>query len=154
MFAEHSHTEPQRRYPAHPLVGVGAIILREDRVLLVLRDREPQKGYWSLPGGLLELGERIEDAVRREALEETGLVVEPVALVEVFERILRDAQGRVEYHYVLLDYLCRVTGGQEQAAGDARSLWWARRHELGTCRLTEGTLAVIEKAFRIAASWR
>src|SRR5437867_5867862 len=97
-----------RRYPKRPILGVGAIIIDSDRVLLVERGKEPLKGYWSLPGGVLEVGEKLVDGVRREALEETGLAIEPQSVVEIFERILRDVAGEAEYHYVLVDYLCRV----------------------------------------------
>lgn len=103
-------SEEERRYPKRPLVGVGALIFRRDRILMAQRGKEPLKGWWSLPGGALELGESLEAAVCREVLEETGLVVEPVKLFEVFERIIRDASGAPEYHYILIDYVCRVTG--------------------------------------------
>jgi ADP-ribose pyrophosphatase YjhB (NUDIX family) len=126
---------------------VGALILKGDRVLLVQRGRSPLKGYWSLPGGLLETGEHLADAIRREVMEETGLTVKPLAVVEVFERIMRDGEGKAEYHYVLVDYLCKVTGGELQAADDARGAEWVRRRELGARRLTDGTLDVIERAF-------
>ena len=111
------------------------------------RGNEPLKGYWSLPGGILEVGETLDHAIRREVLEETGLVIEPVVVVEIFERIMRDAAGRTEYHYVLVDYVCRVTGGQLGAADDASRAEWFDREELAGLKLTEGTLPVIEKAF-------
>src|ERR1700757_1735689 len=98
----------RREYPEAPLVGVGAVIIQENQVLLIQRGQEPLKGEWSLPGGALELGETLQQGIRREVLEETGLVVEPVAVVEVLDRISRDAEGRVQYHYVLVDFLCRV----------------------------------------------
>src|SRR5580658_4938025 len=91
-----------RRYPEHPLLGVGALIFRRDSILLVERGRDPLKGYWSLPGGLVEPGERLADAVKREILEETGLSIQPLKIFEVFERIMRDDAGRAEYHYVLI----------------------------------------------------
>src|SRR6266576_956396 len=100
-----------RRYPPRPILGVGAIIIDAGRVLLVERGREPLKGYWSLPGGVLETGEKLAEGIRREVLEETGLEIELLSVVEIFERIMRDAAGVAEYHYVLIDYLCRVTGG-------------------------------------------
>ena len=111
------------------------------------RGREPLKGYWSLPGGILEVGETLDAAARREVLEETGLIIDPVEVVEIFERIIRDAEGRAEYHYVLVDYLCRVTGGTLAAADDASRAAWFSRDALPDLRLTEGTLPVIEKAF-------
>lgn len=123
-------------------------MLRRGSVLLVERGREPQKGCWSLPGGVVEVGETLEEAVRREVHEETGLAVRPVAVVEVFERILRDGAGRTEYHYVLIDYLCKASGGQLRAADDVSRAGWFRRQELAGLRLTEGSLGVIEKAFQ------
>jgi ADP-ribose pyrophosphatase YjhB (NUDIX family) len=126
---------------------VGAIVIHGGCVLLIERGRPPQQGYWSLPGGVVEVGERLEEALRREVREETGLLVRPVTVVEIFERILRDSEGRPEYHYVLIDYLCEVTGGEARAADDARRLEWVSRQELPRVRLTEGSLPVIEKAF-------
>ena len=111
------------------------------------RAREPLKGWWSLPGGVLEPGELLRDAVCREVLEETGLTIEPMEMVEIYERIIRDAQGRVEYHYVLADYLCRVTGGVLAASDDASRAEWFSRGDLPNLRITEGTLPVIERAF-------
>jgi ADP-ribose pyrophosphatase YjhB (NUDIX family) len=127
---------------------VGAIILKRNRVLLVERAKSPLKGYWSLPGGVLEIGEHLQDGIRREVLEETGLEVEPLRVVTVFERIMRDQKGKPEYHYVLIDYLCRVTGGALQAADDVSRVAWVPRKSLDQYRITEGTLGVIEKAFR------
>src|SRR5512144_967087 len=103
--------ENDRRYPRRPMVGVGAIILDGDRIVMAQRGKEPLKGWWSLPGGLLEVGEALKDGVRREVREETGLEVEPLGVLEIFERIMRDERGAPEYHYVLIDYVCRVVGG-------------------------------------------
>lgn len=136
-----------RRYPDRPIAGVGAIVIDGDRVLLVERGREPHIGRWSLPGGAVELGERLEDAVRREVREETGLTVDIDGVVEIFERITRDAEARVEYHYVLIDYACRVIGGTLRAGDDASRAEWFPRDRLKDLRITEGTLPVIEKAF-------
>ncbi len=127
--------------------GVGALILEGDRILLVERAREPLKGWWSLPGGVLEPGELLRDAVIREVREETGLVIEPIEMMEIYERIMRDEEGRVEYHYVLMDFLCRVIGGNLAAADDACGAQWFARGELAALRITEGTLPVIERAF-------
>ena len=127
---------------------MGAIILDRNRVLLVERAKSPLKGYWSLPGGALETGEYLEEGIRREVLEETGLRIQPLGVVEVFERIMRDARGRTEYHYVLIDYLCRVKGGKLQPADDVSRAEWVARRALSRYRITEGTLPVIEKAFR------
>ncbi len=138
-----------RQYPDRPILGVGAIILDGDSILLVERGREPLKGYWSLPGGMLETGETLHEGVKREILEETGLVIHPLQIAEVFERIMRDAEGRAEYHYVLIDYLCVVTGGELAAGDDVSRTEWVLRKDLPGVRLTEGTLPVIEKAFNL-----
>ena len=118
----------EREYPQAPLVGVGAVIVYQDRVLLVRRANEPLMGQWTLPGGMLELGETLAQGVAREVREETGLEVEAVELVEVLDRIHREA-GRVRFHYVIADYLCRVTGGELRAASDAGAVRWVERAE-------------------------
>ena len=143
-----------RRYPKHPLVGVGAILLRRDRILMAQRGQEPLKGWWSLPGGALEAGESLTDAVCREVREETGLEIRPLGVLVIFERILRDAGGRPEYHYVLIDYVCRVTGGTLRAGDDVAHVEWVRRADLHKLQITEGTLGVIEKAFRERRKYR
>ena len=136
-----------RRYPERPVLGVGAIILRRNSILLVERGRSPLKGQWSLPGGVLESGETLEEGVRREILEETGLTVRPLFVHEIFERIMRDAEGRPEYHYVLVDYVCKVVSGDLLPADDVSKVRWVPRRELPDYPLTEGTLEVIERAF-------
>jgi ADP-ribose pyrophosphatase YjhB (NUDIX family) len=118
----------QREFPDTPLVGVGAVVVENERVLLVRRGQEPLKGKWSLPGGMLELGESLQDGVIREVQEETGLTVEPVELIELLDRVHRE-DGRVRYHYVIADYLCRVVGGVLRAASDADDVRWVERAE-------------------------
>ena len=140
--------EDDRRYPKRPLVGVGAIMLRRDRILMAQRGKEPLKGWWSLPGGALELGESLADGVRREVREETGLEIRPLGVLEIFERIMRDASGAPEYHYVLIDYVCRITGGDLCAGDDVCAVEWVRQRDLPKLQITEGTLTVIEKGFR------
>jgi len=135
-------------------VIVGADDQSRPKVLLIRRAQEPLKGEWSLPGGGVELGETLEDAIRREVLEETGLAVDVVDVVKAFDRIVRDADGRVRYHYVLVDFLCRVTGGADcgqaiACATDALEARWAGPGELDG--LTPLTVEVIQKAWRIAA---
>lgn len=151
----------KREFPTAPIVGVGAVIVDGDRVLLVRRGQEPLKGEWSLPGGVLELGETLEQGVCREVLEETGLGVEVVSIVEVLDRIVTqptDEEGRVapdenriRFHYVLIDYLCRAVSGELRASSDADDARWVLREELGEFKLTSVTTAVIEKAFAMAA---
>ena len=123
------------------------MIITNNRILLVERGQDPLKGYWSLPGGAVETGERLEQALRREVREETGLEVETIALIEVFERIMSDTAGQTEYHFVLMDYLCRPAGGVLCAADDASRCEWFERDEIAGLRITEGTPAVISKAF-------
>lgn len=126
---------------------MGALIIDSDRILLVERGRQPLQGWWSLPGGVLEVGERIEFALRREVREETGLEVEVHCLLELFERIMPDAEGKPEYHYVLADYVCTPAGGQLLAADDASKAEWVRECDLGNYKITDGTPEVIAKAF-------
>jgi len=142
----------QREFPLAPLVGVGAVVVEEGRVLLVRRGSEPLKGKWSLPGGLLELGESLTGGVVRELREETGLIVEPVELIELLDRIQRQGE-RVRYHYVLADYLCRVTGGSLQAASDADAVRWVERAEWNShsaLQLDPVTVRVIEMGWQRA----
>lgn len=147
-----------RRYPAHPLPGVGALVFRyrvgRGPILLVERGKPPLEGQWSLPGGLVEAGEPLEQALCREILEETGLIIRPVKLFGLFERILRDAQGRAEYHYLLADYLCTVKGGALLAGDDVARAEWVSRRNLPNYRLTDGTLEVIEDAYSSASGTR
>lgn len=145
----------RREYPEAPVVGVGALILRESKILLIQRGQEPLKGEWSLPGGVLELGESLEQGIRREVREETGLEVEPVKIVEVLDRILRDEAGAVRFHYVLVDFLCRVLGGDLRCATDAAAAAWVTHEEVNShsrYRVAPFTIAVIEKAFNLLTS--
>jgi ADP-ribose pyrophosphatase YjhB (NUDIX family) len=137
----------KREFPELPLVGVGAIIIEGDRVLLVKRAHPPIQGQWSIPGGVLEVGETVREAAVREAREETGLIVEPGELLGVYDRILRDAERRVQYHYVLIDFLCRPVGGEVLAATDAAEAQWYRREQLPELQLADDTLEVICKGF-------
>lgn len=140
-----------REFPEHPLIGVGSIIIEGDRVVLVKRAHPPIQGHWSIPGGVLEVGEMIREAAVREAREETGLIIEPGELLGVFDRILRDPNHRVQYHYVLIDFLCRKVGGELRAASDADDVQWFTCEDLHTLNLAKDTLEVIQKGFRILA---
>ena len=130
------------------MLGVGALIIENGRILLVERGNPPLMGYWSLPGGGVETGEHLEQAIKREVLEETGLEIEVLDFLEIFERIMPDAAGRIEYHYVLIDYICKPTGGALCAATDASRCEWFCDSELASLKITAGTVTVIEKAFR------
>jgi ADP-ribose pyrophosphatase YjhB (NUDIX family) len=137
----------QREFPELPLVGVGAVIIEEDCVLLVKRARPPLQDRWSIPGGVLEVGELVREAAVREVREETGLIVEPGDLLGVYDRVLRNPEQRVQYHYVLIDFLCRRVGGELQAADDAAEVRWFARDELPDLELAEDTQDVIRKGF-------
>lgn len=137
----------KREFPELPLVGVGAIIIEDDRVLLVKRAHPPIQGQWSIPGGVLEVGETVREGAIREAREETGLIVEPGELLGVYDRILRDPEKRVQYHYVLIDFLCRRVGGELLADSDAAEVQWFKRERLPGLQLAEDTSEVILKGF-------
>ena len=144
----------RREYPEAPVVGVGAVVLWNGRVLLVRRGQEPLKGEWSLPGGALELGETLEEGIVREVLEESGLSVRPVGIVEVFDKIVHDEEsGRIRYHYVLVDFLCVLaddTAGDALRCGsDAQDACWAEKSQLSPSsiyQLAPFTVQVIDKA--------
>ena len=148
----------QREFPSAPLIAIGAVIVKDNHVLLVRRGAAPLKGHWTLPGGVLELGESLLEGVVREVREETGLIVEPVELIELVDRIHREQgseQDRVQYHYVIADYLCRVTGGEARAASDAEDVRWVQRAEWNspprrTLKLDPLTVMVIEKGWQRA----
>ena len=143
----------KRRYPDRPILGVGAIILNRERILLVERGKQPLKGYWSLPGGVLEIGETLEEGIRREVLEETGLMVEPLGVVEIFERIMRDRRGRRSIT-TCWSITCAGCGWNAGAASDVSRADWVPRRYLPRYWITDGTLAVIEKGFRERRQYR
>jgi len=135
----------QREYHSQALVGVGALIVENGRVALIKRGKAPLLGEWSIPGGLLELGETTRQGAEREALEETGLVVRATELLGVFDRIVPEGK-RTLYHYVLIDFLCEVVSGELRASGDAADARWFTRAEIARLTLPEDTREVIESA--------
>ncbi|HYT64802.1 MAG TPA: NUDIX hydrolase [Vicinamibacterales bacterium] len=139
-----------RSYPQQPVIGVGAVVLFEGRVVLVKRAHEPLQGQWNLPGGGVELGETLEAACAREVVEETGLLVRVGPVIEVFDRIMFDADRKVQYHFVLVDYLCHATGGALRCGSDATEIALADPADLGRYALTEKALQVIGKGVSFA----
>lgn len=137
----------RREFPDRPLVGVGGVVIQRNRVLLIRRRREPLKGEWSIPGGLVEVGEELSESVRRELKEETGLEVEPLDILLVFDRIMR-AGRRVRYHFVIVDYACRLKGGRLAPASDVLDARWVRRKDLPRYHLTEKATEVVLQAFQ------
>ena len=157
----------KREFPDHPLVGVGGVVVHRNRVLLIRRGSEPLKGEWSIPGGLIELGEELREGARRELREETGLEVEPLEAITVFDRIMygatqhqvrpaakrrspareRKSSRRVRYHYVIVDYACRLKGGRLTPGSDVIDARWVRREDLTEYHLTEMATAVVNRAF-------
>ncbi len=136
----------ERRYPDHPVVGVGAVVVQNRRVLLVRRANPPRQNQWSLPGGAQELGETVLEAVRREVLEETGVNVEVLGLVDVTDFIERDDAGRVRYHFTLVDVLARWTDGTPKAGGDAADVAWFAAEDIPGLGLAPDTERVIAQA--------
>jgi 8-oxo-dGTP diphosphatase len=143
----------RREYPEAPIIGVGAVVVHDNKVLLVRRGQAPLKGEWSLPGGAVELGETLQQGVVREVLEETGLQVVPIAIIEVLDRITRDeGTGRIQYHYVLVDFACRMTGGTLSGGSDAEDARWVTLEQLqrqAELQVAPVTMRVIEKGFRV-----
>jgi ADP-ribose pyrophosphatase YjhB (NUDIX family) len=143
-----------REYPERPVVGIGGVIIDQDRTLLIRRGSEPLRGEWSIPGGTLELGETLEEGVARELLEETGIKVRVIDLIEVFDRIYADdgtiaaqTEKKPRFHYVIVDYLCERISGEPHAGSDVTNVAFAREEELGKYQLTETATRILKKAF-------
>ena len=138
-----------REYPDAPVAAVGRVVIADGAVLLVRRAFPPRQGEWSLPGGRLELGESLADGVRREVREETGLEVEPGVVVDVFDRVHRDEAGRIRYHFVIVDFLCRPCGGTLAAGDDAADARWVPRADVAAFGVNAYAVDVIARAFRL-----
>jgi 8-oxo-dGTP diphosphatase len=141
----------QREHPKQPLVGVGALIVEGGRVVLIKRGKAPLLGEWSIPGGMLELGETLRQGAEREALEETGLVVRATELLGVFDRVVPDSNGTIIYHYVLIDFLCERVSGELHAGADAADAQWFTPDDVAKLPLAEDTAGVIRAALAKAA---
>ena len=139
-----------REYPAHPAVGVGAVIVRDGRALIVRRAHEPRKGEWSLPGGLLHLGESLADAARREVREETGLDVELGPIIETFDRVHRDEDGRIRYHFVIVDFVGWSASGEAVAGSDAEAVAWVTADEIDRYGVNAHAKAVILRGLKVS----
>jgi ADP-ribose pyrophosphatase YjhB (NUDIX family) len=144
---------PTREYPETPLIGVGAIVVEDGRALLVKRGHPPLAGEWSIPGGVLEIGELLREAAVREAKEETGLLVEPGEILGVYDRLIRVGE-RVQYHYVLIDFLCRRVSGDLQPGSDAEDVRWFTAEEIETLNLASDTADVLRKGLGSADAAR
>ena len=136
----------KREYPDRPYVGVGVIVFRDKEVLLVQRNKEPNKGQWSIPGGSQLLGETASEAAHRELLEETGVKVDRLFLVDVVDAIIPDVEGKIKYHYTLVDYMGQWQSGESRPGDDAKEVRWVRLNELSSYSLLEKTMKIIQKA--------
>lgn len=135
----------RREYPSLPLVGAGAVIVKDGKVLLVKRRAPPKAGYYSIPGGLVEVGESVREAAKREVFEETGLIVKVGELIDVIDNIVKDEKGRVKYHYVIIDYLAHPVGGRLKESSDAAEVKWVSFDELKDLKLTESAKKLFRK---------
>jgi len=138
-----------REYPAHPVVGVGAVVVRDGKALIIKRAHEPRKGEWSLPGGLLELGESLQDAAHREIKEETGLDVDVGPVIETFDRVHRDDHGRIRYHFVIVDFVCWSNRGVAVPGSDAEGVAWVTPEEIDVYEVNAHAKAVILKGLGV-----
>jgi ADP-ribose pyrophosphatase YjhB (NUDIX family) len=140
-----------REYPAQPVVGVGAVVVRDGRALIVRRAHEPRQGEWSLPGGRLDLGESLVDAARREVKEETGLDVEVGPMIETFDRVHRDSEGRIRYHFVIVDFVCWSRDGDAVAGSDAEAVAWVTADQIDAYGVNAHAKAVILRGLEFSS---
>ena len=139
----------KREYPDRPYVGVGVIVFHEQEVLLVKRNKEPNKGQWSIPGGKQMIGETAADAAKRELLEETGVKVDQLLLVDVADAIIPDVEGKIKYHYTLVDYMGQWQSGESRPGDDAQEVRWVRLNEISSYSILEKTMNIVQNAFAI-----
>jgi len=139
----------KREYYQYPILAAAGVIIIDDKVLIIKRKVEPNAGKWSIPGGAINLAEKIEDGLKREILEETGLKANVIKLVDIIERVYNDNEGKIIYHYIILDYLCSYISGDMKASSDAEDLKLVSLNELDNINMTEGTKKIIKKAFDI-----
>jgi 8-oxo-dGTP diphosphatase len=147
MNVQEKSTSPRREYPDHPLIGVGAVAIKNGKILLVKRAFDPGAGKWSVPGGLVETGESLSEACIRETEEETGLKVEVLELINVFDMIDRDDAGRIRYHYVLVEFLVKPVGGEERGSAETLDMKWVSRDETKQMDMTKTARRAIEELF-------
>ena len=139
-----NRSEPvNREYPSAPIPAVGVVVRRGDRIVMIRRAKEPYLGWWTFPGGAIEVGEHIQDAARREALEETGLRIEIEDVVAVIDNVVRDSEGSVQFHYLIVDYLARPTGGSLRPGTDASDARWVSLDDLDSLAVTEKAAAIV-----------
>lgn len=143
----HEDKQPDRKYPNAPRVGVGGVIIKDGKILMIRRAFEPGAGMWSIPGGMVEVGEKLSDACAREVEEETGLEVEILELINVFDMIDKDDQGKVQYHYVLVDFLAKPVGGEERISAEATEMKWVTHQEAKSMDMTRTARKAIEELF-------
>jgi len=137
-----------REYPAFPIPGVAAVTINKGKVLLVIRGKSPNLGKWGIPGGVVEVGETVEEAVVREVYEETNIVVKPIKLITIFDSIGRDSEGKVRIHYVLLEYLCEYVSGEVKAASDAPDAKWFALNEMDSINMMENTRKFVKQVIK------
>ena len=143
----------KRQYPDHPIAAVAAVVFdNQDRLLLVRRGKEPGKGSWGIPGGAVELGEKLDDAIKRELLEETGIEVDPVSMITTLDRVVQDDEGRTRFHYIIVEFLCRAGNGIPRAADDVDRALWVSLEEAKEYPLFPITREVIDKGWNLLKS--
>ena len=144
----------KREYYKFPILSAGGVIFIDDKVVIIKRKTEPDSGKWTIPGGAINVGERIRDGLRREIFEETALKVKVGNLIDIAEKIFKDNEGKIIYHYVILDYICKYISGSMKASSDAEELMLVKMDDLDKFELVNGTMRVIEKTFDLVKQER